>query len=436
MLAAPASRQGKTLITASLARLYQRQGYRVRVFKLGPDFLDPKILQQASGQVVNNLDLWIMGEEHCQNQLHKARQHNDLVLIESVMGLFDHTPSNADFAKRFNIPIVLLIDASSMGASFSAIAYGMTHYCPDLIFAGIIANRVGSKNHQQLIQKNLPKDFHFLGAIPRDKRLQLPERHLGLHQPEELDDFDTYLHAAADVLQESEISLPVSVNKRTHNQNVEQPSITRKNPVRLAIAKDAAFSFIYPDNLLSLQSLGYEITFFSPLHDKKLPNCDAIWLPGGYPECFAAELSNNKAMKQAIVEHVEKDKPVYAECGGMLYLFDTLLTKQGECYSMCGLLKGDVIMERKFQGIGLQQFAIFGDTIRGHSFHHARIETDLHAIQLSQPQREKKQGECLYANKSIYASFAHLWFASSETITKRLFKMKSSSIHARVTTAS
>lgn len=425
MLAAPASRQGKTLITASLARLYQRQGYRVRVFKLGPDFLDPKILQQASVQTVENLDLWIMGEQYCRSQLDKARKQNDLVLVESVMGLFDHKPSNADFAKKFNIPIILLIDASSMGASFAAIAYGMTNFQSDLNFLGIIANRVGSKNHQQLIQKYLPDDCQLLASIPRDKRLQLPERHLGLYQAEEMDDIDSRLDAAADVLAECKLSLPLVINKRKVDTEQSSQEITQriKHTITIAIAKDAAFSFIYPHNLHSLQALGCNIVFFSPLHDKALPACDAIWLPGGYPECFATELANNREIMQAITEHAANNKAIYAECGGMLYLFDTLVDKQGQHYPMCGLLKGKVIMEARFQGIGLQQLNLFDETIRGHSFHHARVETRLKPIQLSQHQQKAKQGEQFFANGSLYASFLHLWFASSEGITRKLLRI-------------
>ena len=425
MVAAPASRQGKTLISASLARLYQQQGYQVRVFKLGPDFLDPKILECASGQPVNNLDLWIMGETYCRTQLLEARQHNDIVLIESVMGLFDHQPSNADFARIFNIPIVLLIDASSMGASFAAIAYGMTHFYSDLNFLGILANRVGSNSHQQLIQQNLPTDINFLGAIPRDKRLEIPERHLGLYQPEEFKNINSYLNAAANVLLEANISLPITPRKKNiitqvlpknHKANISSHII--------AVSKDAAFSFIYQANLDYLQSLGCEIVFFSPLHDNKLPNCHAVWLTGGYPECFAAELSQNIEMKKSITQHIEKDKPIYAECGGMLYLFDTLKTQQGNKHAMCGLLAGKVIMEKKFQGIGLQELTIFDDSIRGHSFHHARVETSIQPMQLSQHQRQSQQGEAFYANKNIYASFLHLWFAESKKITKELFRIE------------
>ena len=146
MIAAPSSRQGKTLFTAALARYYQRQDYCVKVFKIGPDFLDPKLLESASGQAAENLDLWMMGQTYCHQRLQQARQTNDIVLVESVMGLFDHQPSNADFALRFQVPIILIADARSMGASFAAIAYGLVHLQPELHFVGIIANRIGSES--------------------------------------------------------------------------------------------------------------------------------------------------------------------------------------------------------------------------------------------------------------------------------------------------
>lgn len=431
MVAAPASRQGKTLFSAALARQYHRQGYKVQVFKIGPDFLDPKILEQASGKTVGNLDLWMMGELYCRQQIQNARQVNDIVLIESVMGLFDHQPSNADFSLLFDIPILLLINASSMGASFAAIAHGLVSFQPSLKFLGVVANCVGSNNHQTLITENLPDSINFLGSIPRDKRMKLPERHLGLYQPEEMENIDTQLDESADVL--SQLAIKIHTQLRVKKNQIEskesnkgkdfvsvvvKPSTKNK---KVAIARDAAFSFIYPENLKILESLGCDLVFFSPLKDKSLPSCDVVWLPGGYPELHAQELSNNTEMRQSIISHVKKNKVIFAECGGMLYLFESLKTKQGNRYPMCGLLLGKVIMEAKFQGIGLQKLDIFEGATYGHSFHHARINTPLKPFAVSQHQREGGIGEEVYRVGNIYASFLHCWLASSEMITKKLF---------------
>ncbi len=423
MIAAPASHQGKTLFTASLARSYRQKGYHVKLFKIGPDFLDPKILEQASGHYVDNLDLWIMGEKYCRDKLIEARKHYDLVLIESVMGLFDHKPSNADFAQQFNIPILLLIDASSMGASFAAIAYGMTQLQTNLVFKGIIANRVGSQNHQELIQEKLPKNISLLAALPRDKHLQLPERHLGLYQPHELKRIDYFLDYAADIIDKNQITEKIFPDLAKQPFLKSSLSIKQKAKYTIAIAKDPAFSFIYPENIKTLHQLGFQTLFFSPINDSSLPKCDALWLPGGYPELYTKELAANTAMQCSIIEHSKLNKPIYAECGGMLYLFETVTTQHNKKYSMCGLLSGQAIMEKRFQGIGLQELTLFDTNIRGHSFHHARIETSLKPMQISYHQRKNKEGECFYSKGNIQASFLHLWFKSSLRITQRLFQM-------------
>jgi cobyrinic acid a,c-diamide synthase len=430
MIAAPASRQGKTLFTAALARYYFRQGYKVCVFKIGPDFLDPKLLEHASGQAAENLDDWMMGTAYCQQRLKDARQINDIVLIESVMGLFDHEPSNADFALQFAIPIILIADARSMGASFAAIAYGLVHLQPDLDIMGIIANRIGSVYHQQLIQKKLPRDIAFLGAIPRNKHMQLPERHLGLFQPHELNHLDDYLDKAADIISQYPLKIPVVVKlNRPYSLSPQLLTTPKSTNTRqksdssytIAIASDAAFSFIYHANIRLLHDNGCQLVFFSPLYDQALPPCDALWLTGGYPELHAETLADNTTMQQSIRQHHIDNKPIYAECGGMLYLCEQLHTQTGQRYSMCGLLPTTAKMQNRLQGIGMQQLQWEQHTIRGHSFHHACLENDLQSITYSQQRFADKQGEALYQHGSIYASFLHMWFPSSVEIVKKLF---------------
>jgi len=428
MIAAPASRQGKTLFTAALARYYQRQHYRVKVFKIGPDFLDPKILTYASGQTAENLDLWMMGEHYCRACLQQARQKNDIVLVESVMGLFDHEPSNADFAQQFQLPIILIADARSMGASFAAIAYGLIHLQPELDFVGIIANRVGSQYHKALIQTKLPADIHFLGAIHTDQRMHLPERHLGLYQPQELADLHRHLNNAADIIDEYHLKIPCLTAEKTVLNRIET-QIKTYTPfptprIRIAIAYDAAFNFIYPQNLRVLQQLNCQLVFFSPLSDKQLPPCDAVWLTGGYPELHAETLANNKTMQQSIRQHVQQDKPLYAECGGMLYLAEQLQLKNGLRYTMCGVLTGITTMQSRLQGIGMQQLGLNQHSILGHSFHHAHFDTDLAVIATAQQRTADKQGEVLYQYGSVYASFLHVWFASSLPISRTLLGLE------------
>ncbi len=421
MVAAPASRQGKTLFTAALARYYLNAGYRVQVFKIGPDFLDPKLLAYASGQSVENLDLWMMGQEYCQTRLALARRHNDIVLIETVMGLYDHQPSNADFALKFDIPILLLIDARSMGASFAAMAYGYCNLQAELNIIGVIANRVSSPNHQQLIQTKLPAKIKFLGAIPNDAQMQLAERHLGLYQPHELQDLDNFFNQAAKKIPPKVVAKLKIADQKPLLSVCQSGLQTQAAAFIIAIANDAAFSFIYQGNLDFLAKCGCGWVFFSPLDDQQLPACDAVWLTGGYPELYAEQLSRNTLMKAAIQQHVKQQKPLYAECGGMLYLAEQLCTHTGQSYPLCAVLSGQAVMTKKLQGIGMQQLNWGHKTIRGHSFHHARFDTDLTVKAYSQHRNKARRGEAFYQDESICASFLHLWFASSATITRKLF---------------
>ena len=212
LIAAPASGQGKTTVTAALARLHRRQGRRVRVFKCGPDFLDPMILARASGAAVYQLDLWMVGEAESRRLLWEAAGEADLILIEGVMGLFDGSPSAADLARRFGVPIMAVIDGSAMAQTFGALAHGLATFQADLPFAGVLGNRVGSPRHDEILRDSLPPSIRWYGALPRSAEVELPSRHLGLVQAEELKDLDARLDAAAEALAASaDTKLPPAV---------------------------------------------------------------------------------------------------------------------------------------------------------------------------------------------------------------------------------
>ena len=219
LIAAPASGQGKTTVTAALARLHTRQGRRVRVFKCGPDFLDPMILARASGNPVYQLDLWMVGEAESRRLLWEAAGEADLILIEGVMGLYDGHTSSADIARLFNIPLLLVVDGSAMAQTFGALVYGLANYQPDLTVFGVVANRVNSAGHARYLQQSLPEGIHFCGYMPSNEAITLPERHLGLVQASELSDLEQRLDLAAEQLAShgalhlppaSEFSYPIS----------------------------------------------------------------------------------------------------------------------------------------------------------------------------------------------------------------------------------
>ena len=264
LVTAPASGQGKTTVTAALAHWHRGQGRRVRVFKTGPDFLDPMVLECASAAPVQQLDLWMGGAEHCAELLHSAAAQADLILVEGVMGLHDGTPSSADLALHFGLPVLAVIDASAMAQTFGAVAHGLATYRPGLRLTGVLANRVGSAGHAQMLRESLPAGIAWYGALPRDGHYALPSRHLGLVQAGEVDDMAQRIAAAARALGENgALPMPPAVAFNAPSGSASAPS-WRALPaalagVTIAIARDAAFSFLYRANLDTLRALGAEL---------------------------------------------------------------------------------------------------------------------------------------------------------------------------------
>lgn len=421
LIAAPASGQGKTSVTAALARLHRRAGRRVRVFKTGPDFLDPMVLAQASGQPVQQLDLWMGGESHCRALLHEAAQQADLILVEGVMGLHDGEPSTADLALRFGLPVLAVIDGSAMAQTFGALALGLAQYRPGLAWAGVLANRVAGEGHARMLRDSLPPHLAWWGALPRDEGLSLPERHLGLVPAAELADVAQRIERAADALArhgDGAGLLPPEVAFQSPPPEPPLPELSSRagaalQGVRIAIARDAAFCFIYAANLQVLQQAGAQLSFFSPLADAALPPCDAVWLPGGYPELHLEALAANLPMQQALRAHQAAGRPLLAECGGLLYLLQGLTDAQGRRQPMAGLLPGEAVMQSRLAAIGLHEAALPEGTLRGHSFHYSRLETPLAPLTTTRPARAGRTGEAVFRQGRLTASYFHAYFPSN-----------------------
>jgi len=419
LVSAPASGQGKTTVTAALARLHRNRGRRVRVFKTGPDFLDPMILERASGSPVYQLDLWMVGEAHCKHLLYDAAGDADLILIEGVMGLFDGEPSSADLAGVFGVPVLAVVDAGAMAQTFGAVAHGLATYRAGLPFAGVLANRVASPGHARMLAQSLPPGLRYFGALSRDAALQLPDRHLGLVQAQEILDLEERLEAAARAVGETALAaLP---------EGVDFAPVTLPAPprllagVRIGVAQDAAFAFLYRQNLDLLRAMGAELVFFSPLTDTALPDVDSLYLPGGYPELHLDRLQANRAMKQALHTHAAAGKPVLAECGGMLYLLESLADQHGRAADMAGLLPGRAVMQKRLTALGLQEVALPEGQIRGHTFHHSRLETPLAPLTHAHDPRGAP-GEAVYRVNRTLASYLHLHFASNPEAAARVLQ--------------
>lgn len=422
-IAAPASGQGKTTITAALARFFKRNGKVVRIFKTGPDYLDPQILAQASGQPVEQLDMWMAGEEYCQQKLYEAAKVSELILIEGVMGLFDGEPSSSDLAARFGIPIALVMDVKGMAQTAAAIANGLANYRDDIQFAGLLANGCGTQRHAELIRDALPTELPLLATLRRDPDIALPERHLGLVQAEEIrDELEQRFEAGADWIAESGFD-PEQLPEAVTFASTSIPEVPRLlEGVKIGISKDQAFSFIYDANLRLLSAMGADYTFFSPLHDTTLPDVDALWLVGGYPELHAEKLTSNHALQAAIRSFHQSGKPVIAECGGLLYCMEDLTTLEGEVYAMAGLMPGHGAMRGKRGCQGMQTLPLPEGDIRGHAHHRSRSADTPEPVAYGKRQRHAAPGEAIYQVGSLTASYLHLYFPSNPQAVAKLFR--------------
>ncbi len=417
-IAAPASGHGKTTVVAALARMHTRLGRKVRVFKCGPDFLDPQIHALASGFPCENIDFRMCGEADARWRLGRAAREADLILVEGVMGLYDSEPSGAELARRLGLPILLVVDAGAMAGSFGAVAWGLKHYKDGAPITHALANRVGSDWHAELCRAALPEDIAWAGHLPRDLDAALPERHLGLLPAAEIADLDARIERMADLLAATPAAEPPpAVEFAAPPAPAFTPLLAGRT---IAVARDAAFCFLYPANLECLASLGARIVFFSPLADSALPGCDAVWLPGGYPELHAEEIAANAGMRAALRAHVDAGKPLLAECGGMMACFETLHAADGESHAMFGLLPGATRMQTRLAGLGLLTAELPEGTLAGHTFHYSTCDTPLAPL-CHAAAAQGRRSEAVYRKGRLTASYMHCYFPYNPEATARLF---------------
>lgn len=423
LISAIASGQGKTSTTAALARKLIKLGKKVRIFKTGPDFIDPMILERACGAAVHSLDLWMVGKDASEAMLAQAAIAADVILIEGVMGLYDGNPSSADLARAFGVPVLAVLDASAMAQTVGALAMGLRDFGP-VHLAGVIANRIASPGHAKMVADAM-RDIPLLASLARQENT-LPERHLGLVLPQEVAQIDAILENMAEDLTIDMVAwnnLPA-----TSFQLPELPLTTRPllQGKTIAVARDAAFAFIYPANLACLRALGAELVFFSPLANQVVPaHADAVYLPGGYPELHAQTLSAATEWQMSMWAAHAAGMPILAECGGMMALSESLTDQQGSSYTMAGILPGRVIMQPRLAALGAQAWATQhgeqGGELRGHTFHYSRFETSLVAHNHCLKHSNNEAGEALYRIGNLHASYFHAYFASNPAATAALF---------------
>lgn len=420
LVAAIASGQGKTTVTAALARRLRRMGQRVHVFKCGPDFIDPMVLEHASRAKVHTLDLWMVGLEQSRQRLARAARDADVVLVEGVMGLYDGDPSAADLARAFDLPVLAVIDASAMAQTAGAVVLGLRDYGP-VRMAGVVANRVASEGHARMVAASL-RDIPLLATLPKQAR-RLPERHLGLVVPGEVADIDIILDELADQLQLDEAQWNALAPQLPDEALPEEPVAPLLAGLTVAIARDAAFCFLYPANVDTLEALGARITWFSPLADEPVPeDADAVYLPGGYPELHGEALARAGRWQASIRAAHAAGLTILAECGGMMVLAESLADKEGRDWPMAGLLPGRVLMQQRLAGLGSQGLATNAGQMRGHTFHYSRLETPLAPVAWTVKHPSGAQGEAVYRVGSLTASYFHAFFASNPAAVASLLQ--------------
>jgi cobyrinic acid a,c-diamide synthase len=377
------------------------------------------ILEYASGNPVHQLDLWMVGEEQCRQLLFEAAADADIILVEGVMGLYDGIPSSADLAEKFNLPILAVVNASAMAQTFHAIAHGLATYRDGLSFAGVVANCVASDRHAEMLGEGGSPAIPYLGSISRDQEIALPERHLGLVQASELKDLESKLDVAAYKLLETKILDLLPAVEFAEPETTSYPRLLEG--LKIGVAQDDCFSFLYPANLNLLESMGAELQSFSPLNQSVLPDVDSIYLPGGYPELHLDQLQDNLAMRRSIREHFESGRTIYAECGGMLYLLDTLTDKEGRKADMLGLIPGHAFMQSRLARLGYQEVQFPSGFVRGHTFHHSLVQPRIAVALRARHPLTGQEGEAIYRIPGIYASYLHLYFPSNPVAVAGFF---------------
>ena len=383
VVAAPRSGSGKTVVTLGLLAALQRRGLGVAPAKTGPDYIDTTILARAAGRQAINLDPWAMAPERLRALAAGHAAGADLLVVEGVMGLFDGAAdgrgSTADLAAALDLPVLLVLDAERQSQSIAALAHGFTTWRPALRFAGLVVNRVASTRHEAMLRRALAAvGVPLLGVLPRRDGLHLPERHLGLVLPDEIAAFDGVVDAAADAVGEY-IDLDRLAAAAIGPADGVAPGATRLPPLgqRIAVARDAAFAFIYPHWIGDWRAAGAEISFFSPLADEAPDDAaDAVFLPGGYPELHAARLAANGAFLGGLVAAAMRGALLYGECGGFMVLGETLVDKDGVGHRMAGLLPHETRIDRPKRVLGYRRLRHNGALpfpveLTGHEFHYS-----------------------------------------------------------------
>lgn len=430
---------GKTTITLGIMKALMKLGFDVQGYKVGPDYIDPAFHSTITKKPSRNLDLFLMGEEGVKAAF--SRGYGDMAVIEGVMGLFDGKGidsrfSTAHVAKTLELPIILILSPKAASATLAAEIQGLLNYCDEWVkkpnVKGVILNNISSSYYNLLkliIETHC--NIKVYGYIPKDEEISLKSRHLGLIQCSEVEDIEYKInkcseHILSNVNMDELISTFSEVKKYEDDFHIENKNL------KIAVAKDEAFSFYYTENLELLKEAG-EIVYFSPLHDKKLPdNIDFLYLGGGYPEVFIKELSNNTSMLKSIKSELNNGLKCYAECGGLMYLTESISTLDGKEFNTVGFFKGKSIMTTRLQNFGYcainidEKSPLLKDlSINAHEFHKSKVELDenyIYNLTKNSYDGSIKNWNCGYVKDNTLGAYGHIHFFGNINFLKELLK--------------
>lgn len=429
LIAATSSGCGKTTLSLGLMRALSRRHIHVQPFKCGPDYIDTQFHAIAAGTPSINLDLFMASESHVRGLFNDYDA--EVKVAEGVMGMFDGYSrmkgSSADVAMTLDVPVILLVNAASTAYSVAATIFGFRNFMPEVKIVGVIFNRVASESHFAFLKEACADaGVECLGYLKRNERLAMPSRHLGLSLAAR-EEMERYISEAADAVEEGVdidrlLELTSSTETSVSIQKSATPS-TGRQPLKIAVARDEAFNFIYPANIRSLENhprYAAEINYFSPLHDSSIPEGTVlIYLPGGYPELFAAELEANESMRNSIREFAAAGGRILGECGGMIYLGEEIDGRK-----MCGVLPIKSTMKEARLRLGYRSVEIDGMKFRGHEFHYSRTEDDTQATKADTVQtdiRGKAVATPVYRQGNVVAGYTHLYWAEADIL--KLFNL-------------
>lgn len=438
MIAAPQSGSGKTLITCALLQALKEKNYYLESFKCGPDYIDPMFHKTVLGISSRNLDPFFTEDSITRMLLAKGQDSRDLAVIEGVMGLYDglggirEEASSYALAKATNTPIILTVNARGMGRSLLALLSGFLQYDTAHLIKGVILNQTPS-SFASVLSKEIEETFHIpvVASFPVRDDVRIESRHLGLVMPYELEDIQSRLKIASQVLCENAnieqiLEIAKSAPKLEYDVKRDIKQKLTEKTIRIGVARDEAFCFYYEDNLDLLKSLGAKLIFFSPLHDDTLPkDLDGILFGGGYPELYLKELEENESMRNSVKSAIENKMPSLAECGGFMYLHDTIFDSEKKPYKMAGVIHACCMKKERLVRFGYltlnsktDSFLQKGETIRGHEFHYYDSEDNGECAIAKKPVGTKSW-ECVHAGSDHWWGFAHLSYYSNPKFAEK-----------------